>query len=157
MAKPQCVVGQRRRLTKVLGAAERAADEWVQNHEDNGGGEAWLVHTGERLVEAEALRCRPDFERLLGTNGQSYLDACRARDERVRQEKEAQLKRIAEERIVRSGSANGLSWRPSMHVLLPKLRNRRDARHCSGRDGWLLHYSGDGGSYLSRGSAMAIS
>jgi Novel STAND NTPase 1/WD domain, G-beta repeat len=82
---------------KVLGTVQRAADEW-KSREENSGGEAWLVHTGERLVEAEALRRRPDFERLLGANGQAYLDACRKRDERVRQEKEEQLKRIAEER-----------------------------------------------------------
>src|SRR5262249_13408148 len=59
---------------KVLGTVQRAAAEWVKSRGENSGGEAWLVHTGERLVDAEALRRRPDFERLLGANGSDYLD-----------------------------------------------------------------------------------
>ena len=49
---------------KRLDAVQRAAGEWAKNREEAGSGEAWLVHTGDRLLAAEALRRRPDFERL---------------------------------------------------------------------------------------------
>lgn len=72
---------------KLLEAVQRAAHEWSRVA-DASNREAWLVHTGERLVAAEAMRQRPDFSGLLGETGQAYLDACRARDDRVRREKE---------------------------------------------------------------------
>jgi hypothetical protein len=40
--------------------------------------------TGDRLAQAERLRQRPDFERLLGADGAAYLVACRQRDDVVR-------------------------------------------------------------------------
>ncbi|MGH8660701.1 MAG: beta-propeller domain-containing protein, partial [Burkholderiales bacterium] len=80
---------------KILDAVQRAAAEWAKNREEASSGEAWLVHTGERLVAAEAVRRRSDFERLLGPDGRAYLEACRARDERVRQEKEELAEREA--------------------------------------------------------------
>lgn len=92
---------------KMLDAVQRAAGEWAKNREETAGGGAWLVHTGERLAAAEALRRRPDFERLLGADGQAYVDACRARDERVRQEKgeRAEADRIAKERELEQAKA----------------------------------------------------
>ena len=87
------------RALKTLDAVQRAAAEWAKNREEAAKGEVWLVHTGERLRTAEALR-RADFLRLLGTQGQGYLEACRARDDRLRQEKEAraEAERVAKER-----------------------------------------------------------
>jgi hypothetical protein len=92
---------------KILGAVQRAAGEWVKNRGEESAGEAWLVHTGERLIAAEALRQRPDFDRLLGADGQAYLDACRARDDRLRKEKEerAEAERIAKERELEQAKA----------------------------------------------------
>jgi len=83
---------------KRLEVVEKAVAEWVKNRDKEGGGEAWLVHTGERLAAAEVLRRRPDFERQLGDDGRAYLDACRARDERVRAEREAYIAQIEAER-----------------------------------------------------------
>lgn len=92
---------------KILDAVQRAASEWAKNRKDGGAGEAWLVHTGERLVAAEALRQRSDFEQLLAAVGQSYLDACRSRDERVGKEREAraEAERIAKERELEQAKA----------------------------------------------------
>ncbi|WP_242684326.1 TIR domain-containing protein, partial [Paraburkholderia hospita] len=78
---------------KTVDTVQRAAYEWQKNEY----GAAWLAHTGERLASAEALRQRAEFERLLGREGLSYLQACRERDEGTRAEREAQLNRIAEE------------------------------------------------------------
>jgi WD40 repeat protein len=69
---------------KALGAVQRAAGEWQKNRQ----AVSWLVHTGERLEAAEALRRRADFERLLGTEGQAYLSACRAREDDARKRAE---------------------------------------------------------------------
>ena len=76
---------------KVLDAARRAASEWQRNARADG----WLTHSGERLASAEALRKRNDFERLLGTTGAQYLEACRQRDDAVRKERQAQIERVA--------------------------------------------------------------
>ena len=106
---------------KVLGAVQRAADEWVKSRGENDGREAWLIHTGERLVDAEALRRRPDFERLLGANGQAYLEASRARDERVRQEKEQQLKQaqdLAEQQELRANEQEKARRRAQISLIL---------------------------------------
>jgi WD40 repeat protein len=83
---------------KRLEAVERAAAEWTKNRDQGEAAEAWLIHTGERLTAAEALRRRPDFERQLGDDGRAYLVACRARDDRVRQEREERLRQIQAER-----------------------------------------------------------
>jgi WD40 repeat protein len=74
---------------KSIAAVQRAAAEWIEK----GCGEAWLVHTGERLAAAEKALERPDVRALLGRQEFDYLTACRARDEaalatRVAYEKE---------------------------------------------------------------------
>jgi hypothetical protein len=78
---------------KTTETVKRAAGEWNKH---NRGGD-WLTHTGERLGTAEALLQRPDFSQLLGKEGRDYLQACRKKDEAARAEREAQVKRIAEE------------------------------------------------------------
>ena len=81
---------------RALDAVKRAAEQWVKN----GRGEAWLVHTSERLRAAEALRERPDFDRVLGEVGAEYVGACRARDEIVRAERLSHQKRIGRARFL---------------------------------------------------------
>jgi WD40 repeat protein len=76
---------------KTLDTVRRAADEWVKN----GKGVAWLVHTGDRLDQAERLWQRSDFHRLLGTKGAGYLQACRQRDDAGRAERDTQQRQVA--------------------------------------------------------------
>ena len=76
---------------KALDAARRAASEWHRNARADG----WLTHSGERLVSAEAATEENDFDRLLGTEGAEYLEACRRRDDAVRKERQAQIERVA--------------------------------------------------------------
>lgn len=64
---------------KMLDGVQRAASEWIKN----GRRETWLVHAGERLTAAEQIRTRTDFDRLLGSNGAAYLEACRERESQV--------------------------------------------------------------------------
>jgi hypothetical protein len=114
---------------KLLEAVQRAANEWSK-----GAGvtnrEPWLVHTGERLVAAEALKLRPDFSSLLGETGGSYLDACRARDDRVRQEKEErdEAARVAQERELEQAKALAETQRQRADE---QARARRRQRHLS--------------------------
>jgi hypothetical protein len=104
---------------KILDAVQRAAAEWTKNREEANSGEAWLVHTGERLVAAEAVRRRSDFERLLGPDGQAYLEACRARDERVRQEKEelAEREALAERKRLEAEAKTARRTRIAAYVI----------------------------------------
>jgi WD40 repeat protein len=76
---------------KALEATRRAAGEWSRNDRR----EDWLTHTGDRLRAAETLRRRPDFDRLLGAEGNAYLEACRQRDDKAQAEREAQSRRVA--------------------------------------------------------------
>lgn len=80
---------------KILDAVLRAAGEWAKNRHVASSGETWLVHTGERLDAAEAVRQRTDFERILGNDGRSYLDACRQRDEKELRERRERAEREA--------------------------------------------------------------
>jgi hypothetical protein len=91
---------------KVLDSVQRAATEWARNRAD-ASAEAWLVHTGERLATAAALVQRPDFRKILGAQGQAYLESCREREERLRQEKEARdnAERLAKERELEQAKA----------------------------------------------------
>ena len=73
----------------MLDGVQRAVAEHARHQHDVRGGEAWLVHTGERLAAAQGLRLRADFARILGAEGQSYLDACQARADRLHREEEA--------------------------------------------------------------------
>ncbi len=77
---------------RELESVRRAAQEWLRNERDD----EYLVHTGERLDDAEALTRWPDFKTMLGETGVAYLQACRKRDSAVRAEREAQLALIAQ-------------------------------------------------------------
>ena len=102
---------------KALDSVRRAATEWARNRTD-AGAETWLVHTGERLVAAAALRQRQDFAKLLGAEGVEYLDGCRARDERVRREKEAraEAERLAKDRELEQAKALAEAQRQRANV-----------------------------------------
>jgi len=78
---------------KAADATRRAAGEWLKNNRDA----LWLVHSGERLERAEVLQQREDFGQLMGDDVRAYLKSCRARDEAVRVDREAQLQRLAQE------------------------------------------------------------
>jgi WD40 repeat protein/Tfp pilus assembly protein PilF len=115
---------------KILDAVQRAAAEWAKNRGEVGGVEAWLVHTGERLTAAEALR-RADFKRLLGADGQAYLDACRARDDRIREEKERrdEAERLAKERELAQAKALAEAQRQRADAqAAARVRQRRFSR-----------------------------
>ncbi|OUL72725.1 eIF2A-related protein [Paraburkholderia hospita] len=100
---------------KTLDIVRRAADEWHKN----ACGQAWLVHTGERLTRAEALLQRPDFERLLGELSGGYLRACRERDEVIRAEREKQIAIRAELPQARAAQAlNELEYSPERAMLM---------------------------------------
>jgi WD40 repeat protein/tetratricopeptide (TPR) repeat protein len=98
---------------KVLDGMQRAAVEYARHKDAAGGSASWLVHTGERLAAAQALRQRADFDRLLGVEGHRYLDACAARDERMRREEEARAEseRRALERELEQSNALALAQR----------------------------------------------
>jgi WD40 repeat protein len=74
---------------KAIEGVERAANEWNRNERQG----AWLDHRAERLLAAERLTMRQDFHRRLGEEGNAYLNACRAREDAERREKEEGLAR----------------------------------------------------------------
>jgi WD40 repeat protein len=74
---------------KLVEAVERAANEWARQ----GRYESWLDHRAERLAAADGLAGRDDFRKRLGEEGLAYLQACRAREDSERKEKEEALVR----------------------------------------------------------------
>ncbi len=61
---------------RALDAAVRAAVDWAA-HEAEPDADAWLLHRGSRLAEAERMASQPAYGAKLGTLGRLYLDACR--------------------------------------------------------------------------------
>ena len=76
----------------------RAANDWERSGRD----EAMLVHTKGRLEAAETLLADVRLKGRFETVDERYLAACRARDRRELQEREAQLQRIAEQQADRA-------------------------------------------------------
>ena len=76
---------------KTAESVRRAASEWVKNRRQ----ESWLSHTGDRLNAAEAACMRSDLGQLVGDEGSQYLQECRARDARMRADREAQIAQVA--------------------------------------------------------------
>ncbi len=60
-------------LLATLEGVKRAARDW----DANGRAEAWLVHQGQRLAEAQSLDERPDIVARLDATDRSYLAQCR--------------------------------------------------------------------------------
>lgn len=85
---------------KQLDALQRAARDWLRHRDAAGGGDAWLLHAGERLAAALALQAQPQYARLLGAEGGAYLAACHEREATQRREREARIEaeRLARER-----------------------------------------------------------
>jgi hypothetical protein len=98
-----------REVAAVLSEAElirRSAKHWHGSNRD----EALLVHTAHRLQTAEAVfsdeRLEGRFEPVDG----EYLAACRQRDRRELQEREEQLRRIAEQQSARAALQRRVTW-----------------------------------------------
>src|SRR5262249_27504513 len=77
-------------VLKVAENVRRAAVDWNKNARHADG----LTPTGARLAAAEAVQRRPAFGTLIGSEGNAYLEACRARDERVREDLEAHQRKM---------------------------------------------------------------
>ena len=75
----------------TLAGVQRAARDWAANNKDG----AWLTHAGGRLEEAERLRARDDFARLIAPTERDYLVQCRLREDA---ERRAERVRLARER-----------------------------------------------------------
>jgi hypothetical protein len=106
-----------RELAAALSASElirRSAKHWHGSNRD----EALLVHTAHRLQAAEAVfsdeRLEGRFEPIDG----EYLAACRQRDRRELQEREEQLRRIAEQQSARAALQRRVTWGLSTAAVL---------------------------------------
>ena len=106
-----------RELAAALSASElirRSANDWHRSNRD----EALLVHTAHRLQAAEAVfsdeRLEGRFEPVDG----EYLAACRERDQRELQEREEQLRRIAEQQSARAALQRRVTWGLSTAALV---------------------------------------
>ena len=75
----------------TLAGVQRAARDWAANNKDA----AWLTHAGGRLEEAERLRARDDFARLITPTERNYLTQCRQKEDA---ERSAEQVRLARER-----------------------------------------------------------
>ncbi len=73
----------------TLAGVQRAARDWAANNKD----EAWLTHAGGRLKEAERLRARDDFVRLIAPTERDYLAQCRMREDAERSAERVRLTR----------------------------------------------------------------
>ena len=85
-----------REFTAALSASEsnrKSANDWQRSNKD----EALLVHTAHRLDAAEALLSDARLEGRFEPVDGEYLAACRVRDDLQLQEREDQLRRIAEQ------------------------------------------------------------
>lgn len=80
---------------RALEAVRTAASEWRRRTFLGAAApsDSWLVHRGERLVDAETLLGRPDYAQVLGEEGRAYLEACRARHNVERAEESRRLRR----------------------------------------------------------------
>ena len=74
---------------RTLEGLRRAAGEWKKNEKKLD----WLVHSGDRLANAELILTRPDFQQSLG-DGLEYVNACKRHAAELQAEREAQIKRI---------------------------------------------------------------
>jgi len=91
-------------LTRLEGA-KRATHDW----EANARADSWLVHQGQRLVDAETLDARPDIAARLDSNDVAYLAACRTRQEVVRVETEQRRQEREAEHARRLADAEKLA------------------------------------------------
>ena len=85
-----------REFAEALSASElirRSANDWHRGHRD----EVLLVHTAHRLDAAEAVFSDKRLAGRFEPVDEEYLAACRQRDKRVLEERENQLRRIAEQ------------------------------------------------------------
>ena len=90
-------------LLATLESLKRAARDW----DANGRVDAWLVHQGQRLTDAQTLNTRTDIASQLDQTDRAYLRFCVDSDDRMRKEAEKhRSEREAEqERRVRDAEA----------------------------------------------------
>jgi len=106
-----------RELATVLSASEsirRSANDWHRSNRD----EALLVHTAHRLQSAEAVFSDERLEGRFDPVDGEYLAACRQRDQRELQEREEQLRRIAEQQSARAALQRRVTWGLSTAALV---------------------------------------
>lgn len=84
----------------------RAAMDWQRGGRD----EALLVHTAHRLQAAEALQADERLKGRFEPLDAEYLGACRERDRRVLQEREDQLRQMAEQQAKRATLQRRFTW-----------------------------------------------
>ena len=98
-----------REFGAALSASEsirRAASDWQRGSRD----EALLVHTAHRLEAAEALLSDQRLEGRFEAVDGEYLAACRQRARRELEEREEQLRRIAEQQAARAALQRRVTW-----------------------------------------------
>ena len=84
----------------------RAANDWQRGSRD----EALLVHTAHRLKAGEVLLSDERLEGRFEAVDGKYLAACRERDRRELEEREEQLRRIAEQQVARAALLRRVTW-----------------------------------------------
>ena len=94
----------------ALDGLRRATRDWAAN----GKLDAWLIHTGPRLEQAERVACRKEFAAFVDPTESSYLTAARAVED-VRQR--ARLRRLRRDRLL-SGT---MSYGPLAAALIAVL------------------------------------
>ncbi len=109
---------------KLIEGVERAANEWVRNAWQD----AWLDHRAERLSAAEKLAAQEDYRERLGSDGVAYLDACRAREDIQRKEKEQALAH-EQARLAEIEAAQRNIARAQERVAAEQARTARLQRH----------------------------
>ena len=112
-----------REFSAALSASEsirRAANDWERASRD----EALLVHTAHRLEAAEVLLSDQRLEGRFEAVDGEYLAACRQRDRRELQEREEQLRRIAEQQTARDMGPVGCGARRAGPVGLDRHANK---------------------------------
>lgn len=106
-----------REFAAALSASEairRSANDWQRSKGD----EALLVHTAHRLQGAEALLADELLEGRFEAVDGEYLAACRERDRRGLEEREDQLRRIAEQQAARAALQRRATWGLSAAALI---------------------------------------
>jgi WD40 repeat protein len=104
-------------FSAALAAAEsvrRAAQDWRRHDCD----EAALVHTAHRLRAAEVLLGDERLQGRFEPVDHDYVTACRQREQRQTEDREAQLRRIAEQQAARAALQRRVGWLVSSAALV---------------------------------------
>jgi hypothetical protein len=94
-------------LLAVLEGVKRAARDWDANARSD----AWFVHQGQRLAEAQALDARPDIAARFDAVDHAYLVGCRTKEEKAQAEAKWRQRRREVERAFQRSDAQKLRRR----------------------------------------------